>query len=166
MGMSPDASIGYGIDLGGEDDGYHESLKPITEETGESLASLLYDLDEVFGWNEAYPALPNHLSKVPYPERKDHPEFIAFWAHGDAYRERYHKAIPVESHYYGHIEYSGLVLTTRRSYQQVDWGCAQIGMQQMFVPFDYETAALNKVLDYLGYTGERDFRWLLWASYG
>jgi hypothetical protein len=166
MGMSPDASIGYGIDLGGGDMGYHKSLKKAMAEREESIGGLLENLDEVLGFDEPFPEMPEHLKELSHADRQQNPAFRVYEAKVDAYRERREKAIPVESEFYGYIDYCGWVLITKRSYQRVNWACDPIGMQQMFVPFDYETEALGKVLDSIGYTGKRKYRWLLWASYG
>lgn len=164
--MSPDASIGYGIDLGGSEMGYHESLEAPIEAAGEDLGTLLDDLDAVFGFDEEFPHPAAQLLELSYDEREKHPAFIAFRANMDDWRRRRDRAIPVEGESYGYVDYAGWVLITKRSYQRVNWGCEPIGMKQMFVPHVYETDGLNKVLDHLGYTGEREFRWLLWASYG
>ncbi len=166
MGMSATASIGWGIDLGGGDGDCHESIAHLLERDGIGEALDDSALTELFGWTEprpAWPAVPEMLSgreREAHPAVREHREAVTAW------ERRRDIAAPVTADTYGYIDYAGWVLITKRSYQDVEWGCDPVDCERLVRYSAYEAQALHKALDSIGYTGDRTFRLLLWASYG
>lgn len=166
MGMSATASIGWGVDLGGSETGYHDSIAHLVERYGVGEALDDTALNELFGWTGNYPrfpALPGTLTRL---ERETHPAIRDHQAKVADYERRRDTAVPVTADSYGYVDYAGWVLITKRSYQDVNWGCEPIDYEKLVRYSAHEAQALHKALDSIGYEGDRTFSLLLWASYG
>lgn len=58
------------------------------------------------------------------------------------------------------------VLTVSRTYSDVNWGCKAIDAATLTEPTEDEVAALGRVLDAIGFKGDRTPKLLLFATYG
>jgi hypothetical protein len=158
MSQSASASTGWGVDLG--EAGSERSYDI------DDIGDVLSNLAPVFGWTEPHPGWPDELLDLPYKDRAANPACIAHQAVVDDWNARRNHAIPVTGAWYGHIDYSGHVLVTRRSLRWVNWGCDAIDPGGLVGPEPWEILAIGAVLDHIGFTGERRVALLLWASYG
>lgn len=153
MGSSPDALLGWGIDLGDQDseDGFD------WDNADFDSYDLGGKLPELFGFTEEPPERPDGLAggaltawheavRVPWEARRE-------------------AAVPLSVESYGY-EFGGTLLVLRRSFTQVEWGTTVVQAGTLAPPDGQEQAAFGVVLDYLGYTGPREVRLLLAARYG
>lgn len=149
MGMSADATIAWGVVLDTEDEG---ELRDAIEE----LLEHDWDLRDLFGFTEEFPRLMYAADRTPEYE-----------AALEAWRQREAAAVPVEFGHYGSYDYGGRVLFIKRTYTNVNWGCEAVDPATVRTPFSQrDRDALNKVLDAIGFKGDRTVKLLLWAMYG
>jgi hypothetical protein len=146
MGMSPDASVAWGFDLGSDEDGYR-----VRQDKYDELYGVL---DEVCGFTEEPPWTLRGPSLSEEETR----------AQADAWRARRDAVVLVDTDFYGY-DYGGNLLVLKRQ-AHVNWGVAEFDPKVTEPPTPAELECFGKVLDYLEYKGDRTPKLLIWASYG
>lgn len=156
MGMSAQASVGWGVDLA---QGEYGEMEDGLRERIDELLDNDYDLDQFFGFTEEPPwkTAAWSGSKGASP---------AYTEAVDAWRGRKDAAVPVEFDHCGTYDYGNSMLIVKRTLSDVSWGCEEVSGDTITPPYKYEIDAVNKVLDAIGFTGNRDIKLLLWAFYG
>lgn len=153
MGSSPRAKLAWGIDFG----------DPNNTDEGYVLEVDTYDIEHkvmpgLFGFTEESPEPPP--ANCSAAERK------AWWdTVRGPYDDRLDAAIPLTFESYGY-EYGGEMLVLKRSLAEVEWESADVDPATLAPPTEAESAAFVTVLDTIGYTGPREVKLLLAASYG
>jgi hypothetical protein len=153
MGSSPDAKIAWGIDFG----------DPGNTSEGFDWG----DIDRHDFESDVMPGLLGFTEETPErPDGLEGAEYRAWWtANREPYNQRLEAAVPVKFETYGY-EYAGTMLVIKRSYATVDWGACLVDPGTLAPPTPGEVAAVNTVLDHLGYTGPREVKLILAAQYG
>lgn len=150
MGQSPDATLAWGVVVHDEDweTSYHDAIEELLEHD--------WDLESLFGFAEPppwdRPGWPHMSRDESNAARKE-------W---NAVRDA---AIPVEFDHFGSYDYGGKILVLKRK-AHANWGFEEVGLAALPEPQGPEIAALNKVLDAIGFTGDRTPKLLLFAFYG
>lgn len=163
MSMSASATLAWGVNLAqGE---YGEVDSDVDAAIG-ALQEHDWDLAKFFGFTEEAPSFPAHTRDLERQKREAHPDYVAYRRDHDAWGERKLAAIPVDFDYYGSYDYGGKVLYVKRTYTSVNWGCDVVDPLRPGAPGPHEMRALNKVLDAIGFKGNRTPQLLLYAMYG
>lgn len=167
MGNSAYATLAWGVDVYDPDDGYDwndEAAASAHMALGDKLENF-YDskVAAVLGWTEEHPGWPDHLHGLSRLEREASDEYKAHQAQLEAYSQRREAAVPVELDKFGY-ELGSTALVVKRTRTRIEWSCVPVDAATLEPPTEAERAALNAVLDHLGFTGDREPKLLLYAK--
>lgn len=171
MGQSADATIAWGIMLHekeGPADWDDDEAVAAHEALGEKLDDF-YDskIEDLLGWTESHPGWPENLRGKGRHDPANADAVAAREALIEDWERRRDEAVPVDTDHYGSYDYGGTVLVFKRTKASVNWGCKAVDPAQLTAPpTAAEQAKAGVVLDYLGFTGDREPRLLLFAMYG
>lgn len=156
MGMTAEAKLAWGVDLG-DPDNTSEGFD--WDEAGiDSWDFEEKEMPVLFGFTEEPPVWPESLERGTKEARE-------WWeVNRKPYNERREAAIPLKFEHYGY-ERGGMSLVLKRSLTDVDWGCEAVDVATLAAPGPDETAAFTKILNRLGFQGGAP-QLLLMASYG
>lgn len=161
MGQSADARLGWAVALTQTNEDFPDDRFPEPFDVDAFEEAHNYGwMDELFGFS-----MDEHGPKYDGLDSGT-PEFKA---EAKAFWERRNTMVPVEIEYDGTSECYGEntpFLILKRNSWAYDYGSVVVEPETLREPSEHELAAIQKVLDHIGFTGNRDVKLYLIASYG
>lgn len=143
MGMSASAHLAWGVNLAQYE---YDEVQGVVDEKIEELLEDDWELTKLFGFTEGFPYGADQDVINEYVARRE-------------------AATPVGFEFTGTYDYGGKLLVAKRTAHEVTWGATSVPSIPAN-PNSSEVEALSKVLDTIGFSGDRTPRLLLWALYG